>query len=206
MSLALVAWSGLTSCGPETAPVVPPPPPPEEVATVTGVARLTPEQVSATFVTALGLDYGISDGNDKFFSYVTSSLAVPLGGVDFNARVRDRDPLTKVQTLLVSRGVSWPLAIRLIERELAAPPDPLFTKCSFTEDYPSKDEASRQRYEAQLQEFYQRLFSRNATPTEIALHTETFERVYAREGVTSAAWLVTLYALLSSLETWHTWR
>lgn len=217
--LALVGAFG--GCPAETPP---PDPEPEAGAIVAGVARLTPEQVSKTFRAALGTDLGVQGEpnvlgpTDGFFGSLQREFAVPLGGVDFLGRVRDRDTLTKVQTLLVSRGVAWPLAIQIVECSQAAPAGPcpqdvflnppgtLFTKCNIAEDFPSKDEAARARWQAQIQDFYVRLYARTATPAELALVEETFERVYQREQSTSPAWLVTLYALLSSLETWHTWR
>ena len=191
---------------------------------VAGVARLTPEQVSQTFRVALGTDLGIATTpnvlgpTDGFATSVTTQFGVPLGGVEFLARVRDRDPLTKVQTLLVTRGIAWPLAVQIVECSQPAPittcpqdvflqpPASLFSKCDITADFPSKDEAARARWQAQVQDIYLRLFSRSATADELALIESTFERVYQREQNTSSAWLVTLYALLSSLETWHTWR
>ena len=218
--LALVA--ALTGCPPEI-----PPDPEEELATpiVAGVARLTPEQLSKSFRAALGTDLGaqgepnVLGPTDGFFARVATEFAIPLGGVDFLGRVRDRDSFTKVQTLLTSRGVAWPLAIQIVECSqpvpvIACPQDvflppagtTLFTQCNIAEDFPSKDAEARARWQAQMQDFYIRLFSRQATPEELALVEETFERVYQREQSTSPAWLVTLYALLSSLETWHTWR
>jgi hypothetical protein len=135
---------------------------------------------------------------------------VPLGGVDYqlNGLVRDRDRLTKAQSLLVSRAVAWPVAIKLIEREEEEPPsqDSLFKFCSFTEDYPSKDAEARARWITQLSDFYLRLFARAITPEEIALHEDTFNRVFMREGNTNAAWLITFYALISTMETWNSWR
>jgi len=175
---------------------------------IAGVARLTPEQLSYSFIRALGTDYGYDDGAGNAFSYITGDFAVPLGGVDFLGRVRDRDSLTKVQTLLVARGIAWPLALKVVQREVDQPgaKGSLFTQCKFTEDHPSSDEAGHARWEAQLQDFYLRLLSRPATDDEVALVAATFERVYEREQNTASAWLVTLYALLSSMETWHTWR
>ncbi len=173
-----------------------------------GVARLTPEQLSASFIRSLGTDYSYDDGAGNASSYITTDLAVPLGGVDFLGRVRDRDSLTKVQTLLVARGIAWPLALKIVQREVDEPgaKGSLFTRCKFVEDHPSSDEAGRARWEEQLQEFYMRLLSRPATADEVELVGTTFEGVYEREQNTASAWLVTLYALLSSMETWHTWR
>ena len=221
LSLTLAALLGCPPASPTPEPEDEPEAPAPIVA---GVARLTPEQVSKTFRAALGTDLGVQaepnvlGPTDGFFAAVTRDFAIPLGGVDFLGRVRDRDAFTKVQTLLTSRGVAWPLAIQIVECSQAAPvvpcpqdvflqpPGTLFTKCDIVEDFPSKDAAARARWQAQVQDFYIRLFSRSATPEELALVEETFERVYQREQSTSPAWLVTLYALLSSLETWHTWR
>ena len=210
--LALV--TALASCQPSGVPqapagALPDGPLPPDAGALTSVARLTPEQVSKTFLAALGTDYGISDPDSgAILSYATHAFSVPLGGVDFLARVRDRDPSTKVQTLLVARGITWGLATKLVEHELEAPPpaDTLFTRCRFGADYPGLDEAARARWEAQVQELYARLFSRRATSEELALLADTFNRIVAREGTTAPAWLATLYALISSMETWHAWR
>lgn len=168
------------------------------------VARLTPEQMIQTLLVSLDTFYGF-EADGKINHYLAEGfLAVPLGGVDFLNRVRQRDPLTKVQTVLVSRVVAFPAAQALIakEQERAG----IFTKCSFSEDYPSKDGAARTRWVAQIQDFYLRLYARYATDEEVSLIEATFERVYAREGNTADAWLAILYSLISSMETWNTWR
>ncbi len=209
---ALIVLAVAGGCG-SPPPLAGAPPTTTTTAPVT-VARLTPEQMSKSFVAALGTDYGIvlSQVNPvdqvEFYSYVARDFAVPLGGVDFLAHVRDRDPLTKVQTLLVSRAVAWPLALQIVQKglELPTPPDTLFVLCDIAVDRPSGDAASAARWEAQLQDFYLRLFARQATPEELARIAQTFERVAAAEDDTGAAWLVTVYALLASLETWHSWR
>ncbi len=173
-----------------------------------GVSRLTPEQVRNSLEESLGQNYGFDMGNGELHSYITSDLAIPLGGNDFSYYVRKRDPSTKVQTLLVARTVAWPIAVHLVEEELQQPPptDTLFTKCSPTEDFPGNGEESRARWEAQVQDFYLRLFSREATSEEIALIETTFETVRVRDGRVASAGMVTLYALTASMETWNTWR
>ena len=192
--------------------VIPPPAPPAALpatAPTVGVTRLTPEQVRETLRRSLKTDYGITDAaTGETISYITEFLALPLGGVDFLGRIRDRDALTKVQTLLAVRSIAWPVAVGLVDRELQVPPSPdrLFTACDVLVDSPTGDAASRARWEAQLQSLYLRLYSRPATVDEVALVATTFDRVAVREGNTASAWLVTLYALLSSMETWNTWR
>lgn len=201
-------------CGAPPSPVPLAEPAPVAAPVIT-VARLAPEQLSNFFIKALGTDYGVPlDGEPNpidprdFYSYVTRDFAVSLGGVNFLARVRDRDPLAKVQTLLVTRAIAWPLAVQLVQEGLEVPqrPDSLFLRCNIAEDRPTGDDAARARWEDQLHDFYLRLYSRRATPEEVAAVADTFERVATREQNTGSAWLVTLYALLGSLETWHTWR
>lgn len=175
------------------------------------VTRLTPEQVVNTLGQSFQVFYGMQDPETLVvYHYITGHLAVPLGGVDYqlNGPVRNRDRLTKAQSLLVSRAVAWPVAIKLIEREEEDPPsqESLFTLCSFTDDYPSKDAESRERWIAQLRDFYVRLFSREITPEEVALHEAAFNRVFLRDGSTNSAWLITFYALISTMETWNSWR
>lgn len=157
-----------------------------------------------TLLVSLDTFYGI-ESEGKVYHYLTEgSLSIPLGGVDFLNHVRQRDPLTKVQTLLVVRGVSWSVAQTLIAKQQER--SGIFTKCRFSDDYPSKDQAARTRWIEQVQDFFLRLYARDATDEEVALIEATFERIRTREGNTADAWLAILYSLISSMETWNTWR
>lgn len=202
---------GNSASRPSTKKTVPAPQKAADRETNGAVARLTPEQMVASLRDSLDIRYGYEDpATLEVADYMTAHLAVPLGGVDFqvNGPVRKRDRLTKAQSLLVARSVAWPVAIKLIEREeqFPKPANSLFTKCSFTDDPPDRNAETRRRFREQLDDFYIRLFNRSPSEEELALHESTFTKVYKREGSMSDAWLVIFYALLSSMETWNTWR
>lgn len=172
------------------------------------VARLSPEQVSNTLASVLKVRYGVQASDTLFVDYLTSDFPIPLGGLDFYAGVRLRDPLTKAQTLLASRVIAWEMAIRFVYREMEVPqsPDSVFTKASFVDDHPSGDAESRARWEAQLQDLFLMIYSRPADAREVSLISTIFSRTYDRNKKTSQAWLVTIYSMLASMEMWNTWR
>jgi hypothetical protein len=172
------------------------------------VTRLTPEQMSSALRESFAIGAGVYDGADLVIDYVLTDFQIPLGGLSLSNNVRRRDRLSKVQTILVSRQVAWNAARNLIYREdqTSIPGDSLFTKCSYIDDWPDKNAAAKARWTAQLQDFFRRLYGRDATAAEVDEIATTFTTVHEREGTTSAAWLVVFYAMISTMEAWNTWR
>ena len=172
------------------------------------VNRLTPEQMSSALHEAFAIGAGAYEGADLVINYVLTDFQIPLGGLSLINNVRRRDRLSKVQTILVSRQIAWNAARNMIYREekIAVPGDSLFTKCSFLDDRPDMGGAAKTRWAAQLQDFYRRLYGRDATVAEVDEIATTFTTVYDRKGTTSAAWLVVFYAMISTMEAWNTWR
>jgi hypothetical protein len=167
------------------------------------VMRLTPEQISRQIKQALDLDIGWTDQDGRFHDLLVEAYGVPLGGIDF-VSAHKRDPIPKVQTLLLARRIAYDVAAAVVWRE--SKPDAggpiLFQHCHLTEDYPGDDEEMDARWMAQLEDFYWRLYGRPPTSEEKTLVRATAMELMQRENWPPTVWILTLYALLSSQEFW----
>jgi hypothetical protein len=167
------------------------------------VLRLTPEQISKQIKLALELDIGWTDQDGRFHDLLVEAYGVPLGGIDF-VSAHKRDPIPKVQTLLLVRRIAYDVAAAVVWRETK--PDAagtiLFQHCNVTEDYPGEDEDKNARWMAQLEDFYWRLYGRPPTEDEKSLVRSTAIDIMQREKWPPTVWTLTLYALLSSQEFW----
>jgi hypothetical protein len=170
------------------------------------VARLAPEQYSQLLERAFGIKIGFSDSQGTYYDLITTSFAIPLGGVDFLSHVLQRDPLTKVQTVLVARSISWVAAQIYIWQQLPLP------KLHISEQnlaallaLPNTNEL--EKWNAHLDDVYLRLFSRYPLEEERALVRKSFDEINRIEkGNYYAAWLFVVYSLFSTTEAWHVWR
>jgi hypothetical protein len=167
------------------------------------VMRLTPEQISKQIKQALDFDIGWTDQDGRFHDLLVEAYGVPLGGIDF-VSAHKRDPIPKVQTLLLVRRIAYDVASAVVWRE--SKPDAteaiLFQHCTLTEDYPGDDEDKDARWMAQLEDFYWRLYGRPPTNEEKSLVRSTAMDIMQRENWPPTVWTLTLYALLSSQEFW----
>lgn len=167
------------------------------------VMRLTPEQISKQIKQALDFDIGWTDQDGRFHDLLVEAYGVPLGGIDF-VSAHKRDPIPKVQTLLLVRRIAYDVASAVVWRE--SKPDAteaiLFQHCTLTEDYPGDDEDKDARWMAQLEDFYWRLYGRPPTSEEKSLVRSTAIDIMQREKWPPTVWTLTLYALLSSQEFW----
>ncbi|HYX36115.1 MAG TPA: hypothetical protein VE954_23690 [Oligoflexus sp.] len=175
----------------------------ESVALTPAVMRLTPEQISKQIKQALDFDIGWTDPDGRFHDLLIEAYGVPLGGIDF-VSTHKRDPIPKVQTLLLVRRIAYDVASAVVWRE--AKPDAtgpiLFQHCSVTEDYPGEDADKDNRWMTQLEDFYWRFYSRPPTEAEKTLVRATAIDIMQREKWPPTVWTLTLYALLSSQEFW----
>lgn len=170
------------------------------------VARLAPEQYTQLLERAFGVKIGFSDSQGTYYDLITTSFAIPLGGVDFISHVLQRDPLTKVQTVLVARSISWVAAQIYIWQQLPPP------KLHISEqnraallDVPNG--TAPEKWNAHLDDVYLRLFSRYPLEEERALIRKSFDEINRIEkGNYYAAWLFVVYGLFSTMEAWHVWR
>ncbi len=168
------------------------------------VMRLTPEQISKQIKQSLEFDIGWTDQEGRFHDLLVEAYGVPLGGIDF-VSAHKRDPIPKVQTLLLVRRIAYDVASAVVWRE--SKPDSsgtiLFHHCNVTEDHPSDDDEEKDaRWLAQLDDFYWRLFGRPPTAEERSLVRAAAMDIMQREGWPPTVWTLTLYALLSSQEFW----
>jgi hypothetical protein len=185
------------------------------------LTRITPEQLSKNLIrtTNFGTEFQYADPNaGQTLDYLQMLFGVPLGGIDFVTAAR-RDPSTKAQTLLVSRVIAWQYANIAIWKEwnLAANARVVFTECNMGEDRPFQDDDAdlpahiqsdikegEERWSAQVDALFWRAYSRAPTAAEKAAVKTAFLDAYNSEGYPQAAWIVVLYAILSSQEFWHT--
>jgi|GEM_PF-3115908 len=180
------------------------------------VVRLTPEQISKQIKQALEIEIGWTDEDGRFHDLIIEQYGVPLGGIDFISASK-RDPVPKVQTLLLVRRIAYDVASSVVWRE--ARPDAtgsiLFQNCKLTEDHPilpkqraeagaNQDElqAMEDRWLAQLDDFYWRLYGRPPTETEKYLVRDAAIEIMQRERWPPTVWVLVLYALMSSQEFW----
>jgi hypothetical protein len=216
LSLLMLAGVSLTSCQCQKEKQEDQPEESTSISPSTEILRLTPEQVSNQIQSALEFEYGWRDQNDEFYDVITNQFAVPLGGIDFITAAK-RDDATKVQTLLIVRRIAWDVASGVVWRE--ANPDTneviLFTACDLTVDRPilpheeSLPESDREalltmeeRWRAQLELFYWRLFSRPPSEEELSLIRATAIDIMLKEGWPPTMWTMILYSLLSTQEFW----
>ena len=178
--------------------------------------RLAPEQMSAQINRSLGFIPGYTDDTGTFHSALTDSYVVGLGGVDFDGAFR-RDPVAKVTTLLIARHLAWTTASQAVNDDVAGKHNPtLFSKCNVRKDrpyQPSDDaksgneriaiQAGEKSWQAQVEDFYWRLFSRPPTAEEMVKVKEAFLRIYGAQQSTIHAWIGVLYGLLASAEYWN---
>lgn len=177
-----------------------------DLALTPAVMRLTPEQISKQIKQALEFDIGWTDGEGRFHDLLVEGYGVPLGGIDF-VSAHKRDPVPKVQTLLLVRRIAYDVASAVVWRE--SKPDAtgpiLFQHCHLTEDYPGDDDEEKDaRWMTQLEDFYWRLYGRPPTETEKTLVRSTAIEIMQREGWPPTVWTLILYALISSQEFWTT--
>ena len=190
------------------------------IAQTASALRLTPEQIANQIEDTLEFRLGWTDETTGVFqNLITRLFAVPLGGVDFISASK-RDASTKVQTLLIARGLSWHVAAGVVFRDANVEddtPDPIvFKLCDVGRDRPvlaaervrggselASLEESEARWTAQLEDLYWRLYARAPTPSEVADVKAVFLETLETEKWPGKAWVVVLYALLSSAEYWN---
>lgn len=186
------------------------------------LARVIPEQLSNNIADATNFGATELREDDPYagqtIDYLVSGFGIPLGGIDFIAASR-RDPATKAQTLLVARVIASQLAAAALWKdfELGAGSRELFTKCDLETDRPygaagdadlsaAWQDAIRQgetRWQAQVEEFFWRFYSRPPSASEITAVKSAFLTSYEAEEWPPMAWIAILYALLASQEFWH---
>ncbi len=188
----------------------------EYIAPAQAVIRLTPEQISRQLKQALQFELGWTDDDGRFHDLIIEQYGVPLGGIDFIS-ANKRDPIPKVQTLLLIRRIAYDVAAAVVWRE--AKPDTngplLFQHCDLTTDHPILPEeredqnadiemlqAQEDRWLAQLEDFYWRLYGRPPRAAELDLLRSTAIDIMQREQWPPTVWVLVLYALLSSQEFW----
>ena len=167
------------------------------------VTRRTPEQASNAIHQAFGFRLGWENHD-----VIVDSYAVALGGVDFVAAM-ERDPTTKVQTLLLSRSIAWAAANKLVweEHERDTNDRQIFTHGDFRENSPDIEGDSATNWENQLVDIYYRLFSRPPSSDEIESIRSAFLTIKTDNGNADyppIAWIGVIYSLLSTEEFWHT--
>lgn len=171
--------------------------------------RLAPEQVSRQLYAATGYRLGWTNPQTgRFFDVIIDVYAVTLGGVDFRS-THIRDPLTKVQTVLMVRTIAWNFSKFLIWKEMEKPDaDRVF----FVHTHPLADDPGtaegRERWTRQIEEIYWRLFSRPASDDEKQALLNAFNDLTAAYPGKEPwerrfmAWAGLLYALFSAMEFW----
>jgi hypothetical protein len=158
------------------------------------LALLTPDQISNRFFESLGYRYErVVKGTKQ--NLITTTLAVPLGGVDFDS-VSEYDPNPKVQNLMIVRLLAWNAAKDIVARESKGAPQ-IFTKCDLKKDKPGTE-----RWRAQVDDLYWRLYSRGPREAEWANLEKLFSSIHANEPSLPQTWTLFLYALLSTAEFW----
>ncbi len=185
-----------------------------------GLVRMMPEQLSQNIKTL-----GFFDGHEVPNTYTGDKLdlltliyGVPLGGLDFETSSR-RDPLTKAQTVLVSRTVSYSFALQIFYKDFQRPAGErlIFTSCDINQDRPfgltgDADLAApwqehikkgEVRWRAQVDDLFWRFLSRPPTENEIGPIKDLFFAALEDQKWTGAGWAGLLYALLASEEFWH---
>ncbi len=190
---------------------------PDNIPQNSAVYRLTPEQTYRSMQSALGITLTQNTQSDP----ILTSFNVALGGVDY-FRSRVRDSSAKVQTLLISRALAYRLASTFVSRgfggERNQKGEDLFSKCNPNVDRPLLPEDNKlpieqlaqirtgaRHWQDQIIEIYWRLFARPPTTEELAIIRETFQSVYLAENRSLyLAWVMTLYAILSTSEMWYT--
>jgi hypothetical protein len=179
-----------------------------------------PEQLSQNIKSL-----GFFDGHEVANSYTGDNLdlltlvyGVPLGGIDFETSSR-RDPLTKAQTVLVSRTVSYSFALQIFYKDFHRPPGErlIFTSCDINHDRPfglAGDSAmstpwqdhikkGEVRWRAQVDDLFWRFLSRPPSESEMEAVKELFFAALEDQNWTGGGWSALLYALLASEEFWH---
>ena len=183
-------------------------------------ARLTPEQVSRIFKDRLNYQTGYTDPKGVFHDAILENFAVSLGGVDFENSF-ERDPLPKVQTILVSRALAWSVAASLIwwevNPEAAKKTDrkKVLTVADLKTDFPreaalSFDKATDvtgrdARWRNQLIALYGLVYARPPNTAEINACAEAFATVMKSQKWPPLGWQLIIYSLLSSTEFWNLW-
>ena len=176
--------------------------------------RMTPEQASNAIQQALGLTLSAKSSDGAASDQFRTTFNIALGGVDF-APTRVRDPLAKVQTVLVARTLAYRAASQLIAAETnlvkAGQPAAIFTKCDIRTDRPALPgettpaaQKSEEHWSSQLDDLYWRIYSRAPSPPERQQIHDSFLKIYRSENNSVfRAWVATIYVLLSTSEFWH---
>ncbi len=187
------------------------------------LTRLTPEQLSNDLAAAANFGAAPTEFRPYLadigqnLDYLVLQFGAPLGGIDFVATSR-RDPMTKAQTLLVTRVVAWQMAGAAVFKEVntAASERQIFTQCQLESDRPFMD-SDRElpepvqavvrdgaaRWAKQVEELFFRFYARPPTADEVNAVQAAFVSTFQNEGYAPGAWLTVLYALLASQEFWH---
>lgn len=165
--------------------------------------RQTPEQVSHFVRQSLGVNLWDSDIDPIVTYYATA-----LGGIDFQSTF-ERDPQTKVQTLLVAHALAWQVAMTLVFKEYNQPQaDRILLKhVAIDEDWPDRDSAGADRWQQQLVEIYWRFYGREPNTAEIAAQQSAWLSITQDNGIYNGApafgWVAIVYAMLASQEYWN---
>jgi hypothetical protein len=165
--------------------------------------RLTPEQISVHLEQVFGHSqqyvglYGLPQ------DHITTAHGVALGGIDYILASK-RDPFPRTQTVLISRMLAWQVAVEVVLNHsdpMRTPKLRIFDKVDIERDRPDNEGA--QRWEAQLDDLYWRMFSRAPTADEVRACRNAFLILMDRDGNnTVIAWIGVLYALVSTMEFW----
>ncbi len=164
--------------------------------------RLSPEQFSANLSQSLGVTIGY-DYQGKIYDLLLVYFAVPLGGLDFLNKVRFREPLAKVQTVLVSRYIAWISTYLFMMKEK----DPSTRKVFQILSPEEKVSSQTQKFKDQLVLLFHATLGREPSSSEISIVENRFHNILKiNPSASFLAWALTTYALLSSMEAWHVLR
>ena len=177
--------------------------------------RLTPEQISKHIEATFGMKMGYKDNFGNFRDSIIEGYGVALGGIDYFT-ASQRDPSTKVQTLLVLRSLSWWVTNGAINDTYEPGVINFMTIADVRNDRPfhpsdanrSAEEqaainAGEARWRAQIDDFYLRLFSRHPSEEEISILRAGFLEAWeAQNKFTPQAWRLIFFSLVSTMEFW----
>jgi len=165
--------------------------------------RLTPEQISQHLERTFGHTRRYQSGAGYTIDALVSNLGVALGGIDYML-ASNRDPFPRTQTVLISRMLAWEVAVEVVLNHadsMRSPKLRIFDKVDLDRDRP--DGAGAERWEAQLEDLYWRMFSRAPTAHEALACRNAFIILMEKHGNnTVVAWIGVVYALISTVEFW----
>lgn len=165
--------------------------------------RLTPEQISKHLEEVFGYTQRYTGPHGLPEDHLTTAHGVALGGIDYILASK-RDPFPRTQTVLISRMLAWGVAVEVVLNHsdpMRTPKLRVFDLVDIKRDRPDNEGA--QRWEAQLDDLYWRMFSRAPTADEARACRNAFLILTDRDGNDPVlAWIAVLYALVSTMEFW----